>query len=123
MADAANIFDALRAWHHLPEAQLPAKFNAEASSIVRDAAALLMQRDVGAVTAVNFPKLVRQLNEVLASGSRALGEAIAESGELADVGQIKEARAVLTAFLGTCTSPFYEKIARSRLDALNAADG
>jgi hypothetical protein len=122
MPDAARVFDALRAWHRSPEAELSAKFNAEAAAVVRDAASLLLNRDVGAVTKANFPTLVRQMNELIASGSRALGDAVADSGELADAGKIEEARAVLRAFLAACISPFFEKIARSRLDKLNEAD-
>jgi hypothetical protein len=122
MADAARVFDALRAWHRSPEADLPAQFNAEAAAVIRDAASLLLNRDVGPVTKANFPMLVRQLNELIGTASRALGEAVADSGELADAGKLKEARAVLRAFLATCTSPFYEKIARARLDKLNEAD-
>lgn len=122
MPNAARVFDALRAWHRSPEAELSARFNAEAAAVIRDAASLLLNRDVGTVTNANFPTLVRQMNELIATGSRALGEAVADSGELADAGRIEQARAVLQAFLATCTSPFYEKIARSRLDKLNAAD-
>src|SRR5687767_6947052 len=122
MPNAARVFDALRAWHRWPEAELAAKFNSEAAAVVRDAASLLLNRDVGAVTEANFPTLVREMNELIASGSRALGEAVANSGELADAGRIEEARAVLRAFLATCTSPFYERIARSRLDKLNGAN-
>jgi len=94
----------------------------EAAAVIREAASLLLNRDVGTVTKANFPTLVRQMNELIAIGSRALGEAVADSGELADAGKVEEARAVLRAFLANCTSPFYEKIARSRLDKLNEAD-
>jgi hypothetical protein len=118
MSDAARVFDALRAWQRSPEADLPDKFNAEAADLIRGAASLLLNRDVGPVTKANFPKLVRQMNELIATGSRALGEAVADSGELADAGKLEEARTVLRAFLATCTSPFYEKIARARLDKL-----
>ena len=121
MPDAARVFDALRAWHQSPEAELSAKFNGEAAALIRDAASLLLNHDV-TVTEADFPALVRQMNELIATGSRALGEAVADSGELADAGKVQEARAVLRAFLATCTSPFYEKIARSRLDKLNEAD-
>ena len=122
MPDAARVFDALRGWHRSPEAELSAKFNAAAAGVIRDAASLLLNRDVGTVTKANFPALVRQMNELIATGSRALGEAVADSGELVDAGKVEEARAVLRAFLASCTSPFYEKIARSRLDKLNEAD-
>src|SRR5467141_3386862 len=122
MPDAAQVFDALRAWQRSPEAELSAKFNGQAAAVIRDAASLLLNHDVGTVTKTNFPALVRQMNELIATGSRALGEAVADSGELADAGKVQEARAVLRAFLATCTSPFYEKIARSRLDKLNEAD-
>jgi uncharacterized protein DUF2379 len=122
MPDAARVFDALRAWHRSPEAELSAKFNGEAAAVIRDAASLLLNHDVGTVTKANFPALVRQMNELIATGSRELGEAVADSGELADAGKVQEASAVLRAFLATCTSPFYEKIARSRLDKLNEAD-
>lgn len=122
MPDAARVFDALRTWHRSPESELCAKFNAEAAAVVRDAASLLLNRDIGTVTKTNFPALVHQMNELIATGSRALGEAVADSGELADAGRIEEARAVLQAFLATCPSPFYEKIARSRLDKLREAD-
>jgi len=122
MPDAARVFDTLRAWHQLSEGELSAKFNTQAAAVVRDAASLLSKRDVGPVSKSTFAALVRQMNELITSGSRALGEAVADSGELADSGKIEEARAVLRAFLATCTSPFYERIATSRLEKLNEAD-
>ena len=125
MAEAAHIFDTLREWEALSDEELRTCFNADARAVVAGAVALLMDKPVVPVapTAKEFQELVRELNRLLVTGSRALGDAIMQAGELADTGHKRQAAEVYAAFLNSCRSPFYRRIARSRLEGLGNADG
>jgi hypothetical protein len=125
MAEAAHIFDTLREWEALSDEELRARFNAEATVVITSAAALLMDEPVSPerLAPANFPEAVRELNNLLISGSRALGDAIIKAGELADTGHKRQAADIYAAFLNSCRSPFYRRIARSRLERLGNVDG
>jgi hypothetical protein len=125
MAEAAHVFDTLREWEVLSDDELHARFNADAKDVVTGAVALLMDKPVAPAgpAAKEFPEIVRELNRLLVTGSRALGDAIIQAGELADTGHKHQAAEVYTAFLNGCRSPFYRRIALSRLQGLGNADG
>jgi len=125
MTDAGHIFDKLREWEALKDEELSARFNEEATAVIAGATALLMDEPLlpGKLDRESFPKVVRELNALLVSGSRALGDAIIKAGELADTGHKRQAADVYARFLNSCRSPFYRRIARSRMVRLGNADG
>jgi hypothetical protein len=64
------------------------------------------------VSEASFVTLVRRLRALYESGSRALGQAILEAGQLADEGRAREARETLKAFIAANPSKFYREIAQ-----------
>jgi hypothetical protein len=104
----------------MSDAALGERFNDEARVTILEAAGLLMDKPFSAtgVSFANFVPLVRELNELCASGSRQLGEAIIEAGDHKDAGRLQDAAAVFRRFMNACPSPFYRRIAEHELRSL-----
>ena len=117
-------FDYLRSLAELEDAELLRRLDDGSIEIVVSCSELLRPTALapGSISSGNFVSEVHRLRDECRAGSRGLGDAIVESGELSDAGDRAAARRILTAFLASCQAPFYRRIAAARLAAMGDVD-
>ncbi len=113
----AREFDTLRLWATYSDQELENIYSPESIVLTQKLISLLgdevMSRRM--IERSSFVEVVRELRDLLRNGSRALGDALANAGELKDSGDVVQAVQVLRAFISLCPSKFYADIAKDYL--------
>lgn len=117
-----HAFDHLRELTQLEDAELRGRFGPQATSVLVVCSRLLRSRPIAreALTPDSFVAEARRLNEEYVAGSRALGEALAQSADAAGHKDLVKARSVLHDFLASSSAPFYRDIATAHLESLGS---
>ncbi len=116
----AALFDTLRIWAQLSDDDLARNVTASNIDTLHRISELLDRTGERPTewTSAKFVALVRRLHGLLVLGSRQLGDAIIEAQEHLDAGNQEQAKNTYRAYLSQDPAPFFETIARHRLEEL-----